>query len=400
MTSLITALGLVVAAAGRPGNEPAADAVTLSDGKVVLGLITDSPPRGNLEMVVRRAWAESNLPGLAKRWGEEEKSAVRRARKQRRERLEAWRRERAAAAEPGDRINAWIADELSRLADDDPNSPPLMTVRIGRANVRGVVRRPRPTARLLQLAWKLGFDDAETLRLNALKDSIEARGLRTDRPDPVSIEHLLPIAEEPDSQWLARRAATEVLYDPGLRFLRLQNILVTEPEPGQPPSAASALSALRDVKRVLEGDANDLVQERLREVASRGRVGAVVTEQFLNPDLGGATVQLSLWVREPRGQWAPYGSRSATVRPNELKGDDGKELADDPQVQAVFKAFEGLGLGEIPAEVKRKGLNAGAAVRKALGQARSAFQNDLANLALPVEAQPAKAAKRNAPATK
>jgi hypothetical protein len=45
---------------------------------------------------------------------------------------------------------------------------------------------------------------------------------------------------------------------------------------------------------------------------------------------------------------------------------------------------ESLGFGPIPADVKQRSLNVGAATQKALGQVRSALLEDLAGLALPV----------------
>ena len=43
-----------------------------------------------------------------------------------------------------------------------------------------------------------------------------------------------------------------------------------------------------------------------------------------------------------------------------------------------------LGLGSVPAELKDRSLRMGAATEKALGMARSAFNQDLDQLALPV----------------
>ena len=62
----------------------------------------------------------------------------------------------------------------------------------------------------------------------------------------------------------------------------------------------------------------------------------------------------------------------------------GKDLAEDPQVKGAFQIAELLGLGAIPAEVKQRSLRIGAATEKALGMARSAFNQDLDALALPV----------------
>ncbi len=99
MASGLILIGLAALAAGHPP-ETAADAVTLRDGSVVLGQVVEPSPRGMLTVLVRRAWAEAKLPGRAARWEEAEAPTLRRARTARRERLAAWKRDRAAAPAP------------------------------------------------------------------------------------------------------------------------------------------------------------------------------------------------------------------------------------------------------------------------------------------------------------
>jgi hypothetical protein len=64
--------------------------------------------------------------------------------------------------------------------------------------------------------------------------------------------------------------------------------------------------------------------------------------------------------------------------------DASKGLEADPQIQGAFKVVESLGLGSIPADLKERSLRIGAATEKALGMVRSAFNEDLQALALPV----------------
>ena len=118
-----------VSAAG----ETAADQITLRDGSVVKGLVTSvtNGPRGSVEVLVRRAWAEKALLQHVKAWDHSTTAATRLAIGQRRKRLEAWRRERAAGAGPDDRIIAWIDRELARLsAPGKPEPSILLRVRL------------------------------------------------------------------------------------------------------------------------------------------------------------------------------------------------------------------------------------------------------------------------------
>ena len=99
----------------------AAEQITLRDGSVVMGLVTgvSNGPRGAVELLVQRDWAEKHLKKWANKWSRAIEAGSRLAGRQRRERLGAWKRERAASALTDDRIIAWIDQELKRLDDPD-----------------------------------------------------------------------------------------------------------------------------------------------------------------------------------------------------------------------------------------------------------------------------------------
>ncbi len=343
-----------------------------------------------MEFLVRRAWAEQKLSDHLKRWDRSTAGTARQAIAQRKKRLEAWRKERAAGAQAGDRIVSWIDKEIPRLAAKGQPQPSILVgVRLSRSDVRGVVLRRAGTERLLPLAWLCNLPDPESMPLDELKDALESRGYAALAPpgaQPPSLNGLLPLTQEPESVWLARRAATELAVDPDLRFLRFQDTVIPEPGAGQPLGGLGLSSALSELKRLIDPDQGqraDPLTEKLDAVAARGRVGAVVTRLEIQPDLSSVIVESALWVRNS-GRWTPFGSRAATVRPEDLGQDAGKSIEADPQVQGVFRLVEGLGLGAVPAELKDRSLRIGAATQKALGMARTAFNQDLQSLALPV----------------
>jgi hypothetical protein len=262
-----------------------------------------------------------------------------------------------------------------------------MVVQLNRGEVRKIERRPAPANRMLRQGWLSGFADVETMPLDTLKTALEGRGFAVDlkgKPgEPVAIDRLLPIPVEPDAQWRLRRAATEVANDPGVRFIRVQSLVLPEPAPGQVPDGSGALAELKTL--LGGGPPSDPLADRLRDIAAHGRIGAAVTRLDVSPDLSGVQVETTLWVRNASGRWDERGSRTVRVRPDELKADAGAPLAADPQVEAAFKIFESIGLGPIPDDVKRRSLNVGAATQKALGQARSEFHEAMAALALPID---------------
>jgi hypothetical protein len=401
MVASSTVLALLFLAVGTDGPavraETAADQITLRDGSVVKGLVTSvsSGARGSVEFLVRRAWAEK-MPGKqVQAWDRSTAASTRLALGQRRKRLETWRRERAPHVGADDRIVRWIDQELTRLsAPGMPEPSILLKVRLQRNDVREVDRRAAPVERLLRLGWLCGLPEPESMAVDDLKTSLEARGYAVDataKNPPASLDRLLPFAAEPEPRWLARRAATELSIDPDLRFIRFQDTVFPDPGAGQPVSAMGLSTAISELKRLLDvdqGQQTDPLVDKLKTISARGRSGASVTRLVIPPDMSGVTVESALWVREGE-RWFLFGTRNATVRPDELENDAGKDLAEDPQVKSAFQIADLLGLGAIPPEVKQRSLRIGAATEKALGMARSAFNQDLNDLALPIlEPQP------------
>src|SRR5271165_851040 len=204
----------------KPANKAApataVERVTLRDGSVVLGLVTSvgTGPRGVVELLVRRDWAESHLKNWAGKWSRAIDAGSKLAARQRSERLRAWKAERAASAPADDRILGWIDQELKRL--DDPALTArtrLMPVHLSRSDVRGLVRQPPANTRLLQLGWLCGLPDVETMPLDDLKDALEGRGFAAASDQTPSLAGLLPLFPEPELSWLGHRAATELAVD-------------------------------------------------------------------------------------------------------------------------------------------------------------------------------------------
>jgi hypothetical protein len=386
MASWAITLGLGLLLAAKPAAaETAADSLTLRDGSVVLGQVVEPSPKGTVTMYVRRAWAEANVPALAKRWGDAEKPVQARARKHRRDRMVQWKRERVAEPGQNDPIGDWIERELKRLDDKQgaPEPSALMVVKLNRNEIKAIgPRRPKATARMLRQGWLSGFRNVEAMSLDDLKSALEGRGFVVGREEPVAIDRLLPLVAEPEPLWLARRAATEATHDLGLRFIRFNNLLIPEPAPGQPVDMAAATATIGSIAKVLNGQAES-IGEQLRPVAQRGRVGAIVTEQKFAPGLDGVEVTMTLWVRNGN-LWNNFGSKVERVRSADLKPDEADAIANDPQIQSIFQALSTLGIAP-DAQAKQVTVNIGAATRKALGSVRSAFNDSLDTLVLPID---------------
>ena len=254
---------------------PASDKIVLKDGKELLGQIVDGSS-GSI-VVARREWLKTNLSDRMAKWEEAERTQTGMAREQRYRRLQAWRQERPSVAAPGDRITPWLDRELSKAGGSD-TPPILMVIQLGKGEATSVQKRGDQAARALRAAWILGLPEPEASPLATLTDSIAGRGTTIEADDPVYIDSLLPPAIEADDRWLLRRAATEVLNDEGLRYIRFGNTVLPEPVPGQAPDPTLGPKLVEGtIKDVLTGGRVDPLPDRLRSVADRGRVGMMVT---------------------------------------------------------------------------------------------------------------------------
>ncbi len=376
-----------------PADGPAIDSVTLKDGSVVLGQLVESRTRSGWpkSMVVRRAWAEANLPARASAWSKAADQSSKSASITRKARLVEWRRDRSRSPVANDRITPWIDREIARLdGKDGDQKSVLIGIPLPRAEVRTIggatnPQRSRKAYRLVRLGWLLGLPNVETMSEAELAEAVEAKGFDPTGTSEVSIESLLPLADEPASLWTLRRACTEAANDPGGRFVRYQGILLPEPEPGEaPPADASLKAAVDGIKNFLGEQAVDPLPAKLAELANQGRTGAVVTRMEMAPDFSAVQVEAALWVRMNAQRWQLVITKSATVRPDDLPAGSGEELAEDPQIKAAFGIVEGLGLGQVPPELKRRSLGMGAATRKALGQAKAELDAEIKRFALPL----------------
>lgn len=366
--------------------DAASDAVTLEDGSVVLGQVKDSTPRGGLVVLVRRDWARTNLPTRLGAWERAEAPLVRVARRERKERLIDWKQARAGG---GDRLVPAIDREISRLSTLRPPRTVLMSVTLTRNEIRRVERRDEPTARLFRLGWIAGLGGVETMSVEGLKEALSFRG-RLNLDDAASVDHLLPLYPETLERWNARRAATEVVAEPGLRFVNFRQFFLPETGPGSDamprtttelidsPAGRLAFGAIQAVTPF------DARQERLDGLAERGRIGAIVSRLEFNVDSDRADAESVFWVRSGGG-WSPILSQKASARTDESEDEVGVAPAtESTPLRTALLVLESVAATPSAPGVSRRRQAVGATAERALGRARAALDRDLAPLILPV----------------
>jgi len=372
------------------GTTPAADVVLLRDGTTLIGQVAGTDRRGALVVVLRRAWAERNVPRRVEGWNRTEAAEVMAARLQRRARLVQWRKERAPDPSRDGPLLPWIDREIERTSDTRPPRTVLRRVEIAGGDLRSVTRRDPETARLLRLGWLEGLDDVEAMTVDTLRTLLTARdGLAPGNPAPLGA--LLPPATESDDEWRWRRGATEAVHEAGLRFVRFRQFILPENGPGPDLLAQADTTELLDspaaqeaYRSILRVGPVDPVRARLDAAGARGRVGAIVSKVEFLPDRKGAESESSLWIRQSGGDWKAVLSRRSTVRDDEPAG-TAPAAVNVPIRTAVAVLELFAAAAPLPEQSRRRQAEA-VAVQRAVGQSRAALDLDLLLLVLPVTA--------------
>lgn len=371
-------------------SESAAERVLLSDGGVVLGQVVEPSPRGLVRVVARREWVAAQLPDRLVSWEIAESKRREVASGQRRERLANWAAELRRGIEPDGRdvLLTWIDGQLRALNNPSDPPPALILIDLDARSVRKVERRPEGARRLLRQAWIAEVvEEPESLAIVDLERIVEGRGFAPTAVDPAPIDNLVGLLPESDSYWQARRAATEVLHDSRLRFVRYMGLVLPEDRQQLDPNAVGALakSLLRDALGDSTVSPSDPLIEAQRGLERRGSSGMVVTELEIATDLSGVHVVTTLWARTATNHWNPILRRPVQVRAAEVGQDEFAALDTAPEVGRVFEVLRALGLGQLGDEGQRIGIQIGAATRRALGIAQSALQRELDSLTLPIQ---------------
>lgn len=376
----LVALLLSIACQAPPAPENCSDLALLKDGRSVMGqvLSLDRNGAGGVEILVRRDWARQHFPDRVDDWERSDRSRAEPARLERLERLREWRRERAS--EPGDSLSNRIDAEIARLEKPDLVLP-LLQVRLEARDVTSLTRRPPELARRLRQGWLAGFDGVEEMAPDRLAAGLADRNFSPENPAPV--DRLLPPPRESVRHWTARRAATEVLDEPALRYIRQGSLVLSESADVQNPAMLLAPMLDSTLKELL-GDASGLATNPLepigRQVAARGRVGLVVTETQMSDNLDQVKVTCTLYMRLGPTEWQPAGRRDAVVSTAEAGQTDA--IANDPRVQSIFSLLDAVAPGGAGQQAKALSLQVGSTTQVAVGRARQALDHDLEAVSL------------------
>jgi hypothetical protein len=238
--------------------------------------------------------------------------------------------------------------------------------------------------------WLAGIENVETMTPAALEQALVERGIKLDGPETVSVESLLPIYPESEDQWRTRRAATEVLIDPSIRFVRFEGLTLPEQGPDEADEPQHFVldlpGALTVLQSLIQITTDDQLDRRLDEAADRGRVGLIVTELDRANDSSTVSARATLWVLRERAGWEPTASRQATERVVPVSNGTLPERVSLFQTSLlVLESFSGY--AHQP-DVTRASLDSGSTAERALARARVELDLDLQAIALPLPVLP------------
>ena len=339
----------------------AADRVTLRDGKVVLGAC-DRDHAGAARL--------GGIPGPARLGRNKLKTISRGGTARPRERPVRPSHNGGRGSKHGgkigqpvqpanDRIVSWIDQELARLTAGGAPKAVDLDWRAAPSQ-RGPRIGPTAGGNAAAVAARLALQPSRSRidaarraegRTRVARYSAEARRGATP---PSLTDCCRRLWSQSQSGWPG--AATELAVDPDLRFLRFQDTVMPEPAAGQPRAdwasrrrcqSSSACSTRIKVSGLIP------LTEKLNAVAARGRIGAVVTRLEIQPDMSTSSSNPASGSETVIGG-SPFGSRAATVRPEDLGQDAGKRSRQIPRFKARSRIVESLGLGAIPADLKQR----------------------------------------------
>jgi hypothetical protein len=265
-----------------------------------------------------------------------------------------------------------------------------MKATLFRNDVRKVERRDDETRRLLRLGWLAGLGGVEEMSSADLKDALSFRG-RLRPGDPAYLDSLLPLYPESLESWHTRRAAADVLGDPGTRFVRFREFTLAETGPGaeaapqttteliDSPAGRAAFGAIQAVTPF------DAVQERLDDLGDRGRSGAVITRLEFQSGSDRADAEVTFYVRSSDGAWSPRVTYRASATLDEPAADnDPDALPESAAIRTSLRIFETVASTPSPPGLSDRRQALGATAQRAMARARSKLDADLVPLALPV----------------
>ncbi|MFM9964854.1 MAG: hypothetical protein ACKV2Q_26915 [Planctomycetaceae bacterium] len=250
-------------------------------------------------------------------------------------------------------------DAQTELAKADNFEPEFLWLTLPMQEVARVDAATPEQRQLLTWAWAEGLNRAETRTAEDLSRELKARNV-APVAWPLPFIERLPVREQTDNEWAARRALVEYALGPRLDFQGTGDLLARAGKEAQ-ADVGPLLGEM--LKQQLQSQFGDLFGEQrpakngrdnaakaesltkaIQTAESEMRIGFRTTRLELASDLQQATVTTQFVARLADGSWRTIFQHTERADAKQARPEIEKRIQDDPQVKKVLDLTRQLGV--------------------------------------------------------
>lgn len=381
----VTLVLATMTATAHAADRPAGDQLTLRNGSKLRGVLFEQSDK-SVTLLVSAKWlsvANAKLHQTAQPQNTDGHKAG----------LEqAVRRLKAEQPPVGDAafaafLKQQLDDAEAELAKAGQFEPEFLWLTLPIKDVARVESVSTEHRQLLAWAWTEQLDRAETRLADELSRELKARNV-SPVGWPLPFIERLPVREQPDDEWAARRALAEYSLGGRLEFQGTGDVLARTGQELQPADVGQWLVELlrsqlqsqlgellgegKPAKKGTDNAArNESLKKAIQTAEAEKRTSFRMTRLELASDFQQATVTTEFVARLTDGSWRTVFRHFERADAKQARPEIEKRIQDDPQVKQALELTRQLGL---TAEVQiQQAIRFGAATMTAQQAANSQF---------------------------
>ena len=350
---------VVICSTTQAADRPASDHVTLRNGSKLRGIVFEQSDK-SLTMVVSAKWLAATNAKMSQPVRQQNVEAHTAGLEQVVRRLKA---EMPPVGNPA--VEAFLKQQLddaeSELAKADDFAPEFLWLTLPMKEVARVDAATPEHRQWLAWAWTEQVDRAETRMADELSRDLKARNV-SPIGWPLPFIERLPVREQSDDEWAARRALADYTLGKRLDFQGTGDVLARAGQEVQQADVAQLLVEM--LRGQLQSQLGDLLNEgkpakkptdnaarteslkkAIQAAESEQRTGFRVTRLDLAGDFQQATVTTQFVARMADGTWRTVFQHTERADAKQARPDIEKRIQDDPQVKKALELARQFGLG-------------------------------------------------------
>ena len=345
----------------------AVDQVSIKGGPKLLGAVLGREANGELAFAVRREWLKQAHPQLFEKAVREEATEARAAFIELRDRIAAWRTDRAPEAE----FDFFLKKEAERIEKELKNldagtrveDAAFLVIDVAPAKIERVVGQTVQRRAVALAAWGERLPDVESRSLASLVQELKKlKAAPVDDPD--RLLDLLPPRRENEAAWGARQALIEYQLRKPLDFQGMGDLVFRA---GDGLQAGQGAKLIEELIRSLTGGAlQDLLDPRpgkparvpgpgtndekwlataVQTATAANIAGFRVTRVDQNLEARSVDVETRFVARLPDGSWRTVWQHLEKADAAKPRAETEQQIMQDPQVRAALDLVKIVGLG-------------------------------------------------------